>query len=265
MKQLLGLGLTALGAVGGAAQILNMGWRWAVPTLLIASLCALIGLLLLYRSKGGSLVAVTSLRRALGNVPPSKMVVRRVSTEAELREVSELDAVAYGQDGITFEALRTWWKCYPRGVWALWADGRCVGGIGFWPMKIGPFRELTRGRRTEAEITANAFDRSPQRAHWYIGGIFLQRKYQGTGAVLDLLRTAVSEWAASGDLTVQVEVAAIASSDDGEKLLRRFGFHMSASARESVHRHSVFLMPMTAPQALVLLTEAKHSRSRGEA
>lgn len=257
MKQNLGFALTALGAVGGAAQILNMGWQWAVPTLIVAGLCALVGLYLLSRSRGGSLAALSSLNRALGQPSSPELAVRRVTSEVELREVSELDSVAYGEDGIAFKQLLMWWKCYPRGLWALWANGRCVGGFGLWPMKPGPFGELTRGRRTEAEIAANTFDRSPRRAHWYVGGIFLQNSYKGTGAALKLVQAAVSEWAASEDVAASVEVAAIASSVEGEKMLRRFGFHMSAPARESVHRHSVFLMPMNDPQALVRIAQAQ--------
>lgn len=240
MKKHLGIMLTVFGFVGGLAQVFSLGLSWAMVTFLGTVACTLAAAFVHRKSGPSSSYAISVLDHLHPRAVDNRFEVRRVDSEPELREVSELDAEAYDSDGISFEELRVWWRAYPRGIWGLWHQGTCVGGIGFWPLKKGPYEALLRGRKSERELKTSTFDRSERRSYWYIGGIFI--KPQAKRGIGMLVNVSVSEWLSSNDLASDISIAAIATSPNGEAMLRRFGFRKSATESETIHRHSIYAL-----------------------
>lgn len=239
-RQATGLALTVFGVLSSGAQLLSMGTQWAVPTLAATAVCVLVGVALFVRSQPDRDHAFRLLARLLQPPRSPQLTVRMVNNEAELHQVSLIDDEHYRDENITHDTLLAWWRAYPHGVWTLRDRGKCLGAIGFWPLKKGPFEEIVKGKRTEQQISAQSIDKQSQKRLWYIGGIVVAKCVRKPQALRELIRTAVTEWISCPEIAGQIDMVAIAYSKEGAEMLDRFGFAVTAKDVGTVHGHPVY-------------------------
>lgn len=169
--------------------------------------------------------------------------VRAAETEADLREVWNIDVTSFSDHSVSFETGLAWWRKYRQGVYMLERDGEIVGYISFWPLTRQAFEDFVHGRRLEKAISARNIQPPAGgiETFWYIGSVMLKVRWRKTAAARILLREATNLWLASMTPDAIMHLCALAYSAEGEKLLRRVGFRCLCRAEESPHRLSVFL------------------------
>lgn len=235
------IAITAFGVLSSAAQLVGMGPQWAIPTLAATLACVVIGVVLYIRSQPNPDHALRLLRRLLGRRVRSKLSVKMVGSETELLQVTAIDDEHYSEENISHETLLAWWRAYPRGVWTLRDRGKCLGAIGFWPLKKGPFNEVVRGLRSEHQISGSSIERGNIKSFWYIGGIVVAKSVRQPRALADLIQLSVMEWIGGGDVPSSISLTAIAYTLEGEQMLLDFGFDVSARKGTTTHGYAVFV------------------------
>lgn len=164
-----------------------------------------------------------------GMIPPLETDVTYVRSEAELREVYRLDALAYGGESVSHEGLRSWWKAYPKGIYVLWEETTIVGAIGIWPIKKATYNRIIRGQVDEVDIGPGDISRNVSRrphAYWYFGDIVLREESRNKPEkwYLFLLEEAIRRWSCEGNLAPEVHVCALGFTAAGVSLLEKFRF-----------------------------------------
>jgi GNAT superfamily N-acetyltransferase len=158
--------------------------------------------------------------------------VRYVESEAELREVSNLDASFYGGESINHEGLLAWWQAYKKGIYVLRKDENIIGAIGIWPVKKAAFDKLIKGELDEVDLTAQDISGSVTGqtcAYWYFADIVLKKQYHDTpeDLALFLIEETLSQWLIEGGLASRIHVCALGFEAAGIKLLERYNFQFA--------------------------------------
>lgn len=218
--------LAAFGVISGLFQVFAMDALLRALTF-SSTLAFAVGAFLYHRRSRAHTCALDSLARLMDRIPTnSDLGVRRISSEAELRDLWRVDCDGYGEASIPFETFCAWWRAYPAGLSALFRGHEIVGGIGIWPLRAAPYRDLLKGHRKERELSARSIESSGDASHvrWYVSGVVLVPHLRGTGAIRTLLAEALREWLVQVGSAERISICALALSDEGEALLRRFGF-----------------------------------------
>ncbi len=255
-RYLAGIAITAFSVLGGGAQLLSMGLYWTLLTVLGTLGCVAVGLIISYQARRGADHAHRLLRKLLRPLRSTSFTVRPVTTEEQLLLVNRIDDEHYQDENIPHATLVAWWKAYPRGLWILYERGNCVGALGLWPIKKGPFAELLKGTRIESEISGSAIERCPKKPRWYVGGIVLAKHVRRPKALQQLIQTSLIDWISSEDLTAAVDVVAIAYTDEGRAMLDDLGFSIATSSDKSRHRHPVYFRNAVKVEEIKALAKA---------
>jgi hypothetical protein len=181
-----------------------------------------------------------------------------VGDEKELKQVYKLDEDAYQGSSIDYNGLLSWWKRYPKGIYILCQNSEITGAVGIWPLKKTTFDKLTKGRIDEKEISGRSICAEHSvgsHVYWYFGDIVLQKKRAKGGKLhLELLEGAISKWLKEGNLATHVEVCALGFSNDGIRLLEKFEFKYSSTARDE---HPVYMRKVSFEELQGVLEEIK--------
>lgn len=141
-----------------------------------------------------------------------------------------------GEKDVPLDVLRVWWHAFPIGVRILEsAEGSIAGAMSAWPLRRAAYDAIVSGAITEDAITSADFDLAVrERPRWYISGIAVAPAVRALPRLL--LAFFADGLAALGDASrcVQPDVCAVATSDEGARMLRRFGF-----ARAGVTPHGI--------------------------
>lgn len=180
------------------------------------------------------------MRGARAGVRP--LAVKQVAHASEVRKLADLERASYGDAGVSFRELFTWWSSYPRGMQAVWDGDAAAGVVELWPMKPEIFDDFIEGRRGEESMYFDAFDQTPQREFWYFGGMFLVGAGRSPVNMLHLLIAAMKNWLQSGDLTPRIQLSAFAVTGMGDRLLRNFGYEKCREADETNHGHAAYVL-----------------------
>lgn len=217
-----------------------------IATFLPTALISIFGLLYFRRMRAHD-KALSALKQLIEGINLSdSFSVRPLTNEAELRELWEIDMESYGEASINLDTFRSWWRAYPRGVYVLFEGCTIVGAIGVWPLKRTPYIDLVEGKRRERELTHRSISRNGSSLrHWYVSGIVLMKKYRKTNAVRILLLESLKNWLDIIQMESNLNICALAYSQDGELMLRRFGFHKYKNADETVDKYPIYALMNT--------------------
>jgi hypothetical protein len=123
-------------------------------------------------------------------------------------------------------------RAYPPGLLVLHWEKRIGGAIGLWPISERAAARLRNAELKESDLTGQMmrpFREAPAR-YWYVSGIVLRPELVGTRAIRVLLGYGLSHWIYTAAITFPFQLLALASSKEGELLLKRFGFYCCQEA-----------------------------------
>lgn len=229
---LLGLFFTAVGSIVAVLQLIGEKVEKGLLNAAYAS-----------RQIDPSLAAIADLlARLMSSKACANYEVRNLSSVSELKELWKIDIEAYGPSNISFDVLQDWWMAYPAGIYGLFIQGRISGALGIWPVNRRWMMAFASGRAAEEDLKPEIIKTSGNRGTdlWYISGLVIERRLRRSMAVPILLKEATVGWAIDGRLKHPVRLAAIAISDDGEKLLGRYGFSLRTPSERMRDRHPLY-------------------------
>jgi hypothetical protein len=151
----------------------------------------------------------------------------RFATRNDLDAVAELDLVAYGDYTIDRRGLEKWWKQYEHGIYVLTQESKIIGAIGIWPISQRTFKQVTEGKIDEQAIQVHKILKIFKARHkyWYFGDIVLDKEFQRkTIPLITLLDGTLRSWLWQEELDDDIELCAIAATDEGAKLLKKYNF-----------------------------------------
>lgn len=163
----------------------------------------------------------------------AKLRMGKIRTEAELLNLWTIDNEAYGDGNITFDHFLALWNAFPAGLHVLFHENEIMGAMGLWPVTSAWAEQIKSAQLKEAELDPHAVCEAGSRAacRWYITGLMLRAELIGAGgAVKTLLNGALGAWVNELQVDYPCEILALAYSNEGERLLRRFGFHIAQHA-----------------------------------
>lgn len=246
LESFLGYLFSSFAVMSGAAQTLAMeSALLRYGTFAMTVLCAATATALFRKARhhGAAIEALNKLTNC-----NSILSVAPVSSEAELREVWRIDVSNFDDHFVPTDMGVNWWEKYPTGVYVLRKNGDLLGYVSFWPLSQKTFKEFVSGKRLETEISARCIVPPADTATetwWYIGSIALLARVRRTKAIKELVAKATMGWLSRLDPAGNIRVCALAYSQEGEKLLRRFGFCKFAEATESPHKLAVYVKEST--------------------
>jgi hypothetical protein len=127
------------------------------------------------------------------------------------------------------EEFYRWWDSYELGLKVLVQGERIVGAFGLWPLSEEVARAFKDGRIVEHDLTpltTTAPDSLPS-SHWYASGIVLARvlrKLHTLNPLITLLAVGLNIWMESGHVKYPAEITAMGYSEEGRRMIERFGF-----------------------------------------
>lgn len=206
-----------------------------------------------------SLTAIFSLLDQINPSTNYRYHVSGIKTLSQLQELWRIDAEAYGEANLDYSRYESLWLANKKGLFALYLGGQVIGGFGIWPVPEVWMRAFQSGRVREADLptTTDEFTGKAPTQHWYISGIVLALKYRGSYAASTLLWESTLTWVVQSSLIYPVNLAAIAISDDGEKLLARYGFALLAPASQMIDGYSLYTRSLGRDDTITLLKKAK--------
>lgn len=148
-----------------------------------------------------------------------------VSDEVVLTDLACFDASAYGEKDVPLDVLSRWWRAFPAGARiAQTPDGRIVGAMSGWPLRAATYDALVAGRITEEHVSPADFVLEGERTRWYISGIAVSEQLRATPRLI--LAFLADGLAALGEESrcAAPDVCAVATTVEGQRMLRRFGF-----------------------------------------
>lgn len=227
------------------AQIFTIKTALYRNLLIVISLGFLVAGIYYYFIHQGHYNALGGLKKVLDEaLDDDGYSVDYIENEARLRDLWELDQICYGEENISIEVLRAWWKTYEKGIYLLKEKNRVVGAFGLFPMSKHGFREILEGKAREEDITPDFIetDMNPLgHQEWYLSGIALRVAFRRTHAVRYLIASALEMWLEAHTLNARIKIVALAYTKEGEALLKRFGFCMYKERRETMSRYPVYL------------------------
>ena len=231
---ILGLIFTAVGAIAAVAQLGRIGWlpQIKIPALSFSP-----------NNLDPSLAAVSALlNKIIPNRTPPNYEVRNVQTLNELKKLWEIDAEAYGEANLDYQMFQSWWLAYPKGLYAIFINEQVAGALGIWPVTKKWVRAFSSGQAGEKDLSIDTLKMAGDRGtnYWYISGLVIKKHLRNSAAVPILLKEATLGWAIDSKLKHPVNLSAIAISEDGEKLLSRYGFKLIAPSDQMIDNYSYY-------------------------
>ena len=152
-------------------------------------------------------------------------ILKPIPDATTLARLYEFDASAYGDAGISWETFLSWWHAYPNGLYGVWHGENIIGAMGIWPMTEAGYSAVIEGRILERNLSPELHFETDDQPHrrWYVSGIVLRPEHRGTGIVSTLIFSGMHHGSVLAGCRT-VDVCAIATTTQGERLLLRMGF-----------------------------------------
>jgi hypothetical protein len=160
-----------------------------------------------------------------------KRALRFLRDESEIHKWVAFDDAVYAPGLVTFELLSQWWISYPKGAIGLFTGDRIDGVFGIWPFTRSAFKAVLEGRKQEKDIRGEDILREQQLKscrHWFISGFAIGKNLRSTREMMYFLKDATGIWRDNSRISFPVDICAFGYSDEGEALLRTFGFSRQA-------------------------------------
>jgi hypothetical protein len=193
--------------------------------------------------------------------PPTQisLTIGAIRTPAELQDLWTIDAAAYGEASITYQAFLTWWEAFPKGLKVLRSGHRILGAVGIWPMSTTWAQQFKGGVSKEAQLPVAGLRSFRRRRckHWYVSGIVLRPELRKSSMIKTLLNDGLGEWLRDGSVGFPAEILALAYSPAGEALLARFGFLRLQNASVLPDGFPLYSIVLTSQQDFVAALHAR--------
>ena len=191
----------------------------------------------------------------------AKLRVGDIRTDAEIETLWTIDNAAYGDGNITLEHFRALWMAYPQGLHVLYHEDEILGAMGIWPVTERWASKLKSARLKEAELDANTVAEAARNppCYWYITGLMLREELIGRGGgVKNLLNGALSIWLHRLKVGFPCEILALAYSEDGDRLLQRFGFPIAQHAHAMPDKIPLYRLYAVTKREMICLLRARN-------
>lgn len=151
---------------------------------------------------------------------------QRIETEEELKNLWEIDKLAYGDCSLEFQPFLEWWTRYPYGSRNLMIEGQIVASIGIYPIAKEQAEAFVCGQIREADLIPVALSEceASGASNWYCSGIVIVPQLQNKGVLKTLLQIGIGSWESTGHIRYPLNLLGLAEYEIGEKLLKKFGF-----------------------------------------
>jgi GNAT superfamily N-acetyltransferase len=149
-------------------------------------------------------------------------------------EFESVDAVyqdCFGVDSVPTSVQWTWWHRYPEGIIGLYADGKIIGGMSYWPINQSGFEALATGQIKEKELTEQHIDYTTPHGIYIseiaIAPLFRKKDYAA-------LLLSYFEWQREklSKPDSKLPVLALIYSPGGRKILEKIGFKLFRKATD---------------------------------
>ncbi|MEJ2037470.1 MAG: hypothetical protein P8X55_00865, partial [Desulfosarcinaceae bacterium] len=164
----------------------------------------------------------------------NRLYIRFLSTDMnaanrEIEKISKWEQEEYNEQTINAEGLKSWHQAYPLGglIFCDRQDTNVIGVMSFWPITKDCFEKLKHCIIDERNITSQLINPSPnpiEMTHWYIGDVFLKKKFRGQGMGGKMIMDAFKVWYEHFKPNGPVTFCATAASKIGLAMLQRSGF-----------------------------------------
>jgi len=173
---------------------------------------------------------------------PRQIYSQAIESESQLRELWEIDKVAYGDCSLEFEPFLRWWKRYGYGSRNLVLAGRIVASIGIYPLYPEQAKDFADGSIKESELEPVLLEECEELgvSHWYCSGIVIVPEHQNQGFLRSLLRLGIGAWSATGHIRYPLTLYGLAEYRLGEKLFMKFGLEKIRDQTEMPDRCDLY-------------------------
>lgn len=167
---------------------------------------------------------------------PPRYTLDLVESEAQLRELHQMDAIAYESTSLDFEVFKRWWLTYDLGLRVVLQDERIVGAIGVWAFDVPTIRRFISGQIKESEMLPLDHDRLNQEGSkfWYVSGILIEPelRLKLNSPLKLLLDGGIGGIFNSGKVRYEAQVYALGYTPEGMGLLSKLDFQPIKEADE---------------------------------
>lgn len=166
-------------------------------------------------------IAYDELVSALSPLP---IEVDHVRHESQLRELWQIDTLAYGDHSLAYEPFLEWWQRYHSGSQCLLLDGKIIASVGIYPLSSQQAVSFSTGQISEGELHPVALNDCEEGiANWYFSGLVIVPEFQNRGLVRRLIRMGVGEWMRSGHLRYPLSLYGLGQTEKGQKAMELCG------------------------------------------
>jgi hypothetical protein len=172
--------------------------------------------------------------------PEEKYTVRTLKPE-ELYAIWQFDEVAYGEDNIDYDLLKSWYDAYPQGFPSIFNNNllsddieNYIGGIGVFPVTYDFYQSMYHKELDENALTADIIRQAliehadhSKKDFWYLSGINIREGHRHSMALMYLLENTKKKIFGldhKNSNHLNVSYCAYASTKEGKKLLNRMNF-----------------------------------------
>ena len=154
-----------------------------------------------------------------------------IKNPLEFQKIDALYQESFGVDSVPTSVQWTWWHRYPEGIIGLYADGKIIGGMSYWPINQSGFEALATGQIKEKELTEQHIDYTTPHGIYIseiaIAPLFRKKDYAA-------LLLSYFEWQREklSKPDSKLPVLALIYSPGGRKILEKIGFKLFRKATD---------------------------------
>lgn len=162
-------------------------------------------------------------------LPEPSYRIQHVTSVQQLRQLWEIDAIAYEECSLPFETFRSWWEHYPVGNTIIMQEDEIIASVGLWPLSSKMSADFIAGQIKESDLIPVSLDECEEcsQRFWYASGIVLKPELRNTtkqNPLKPLLKAALSLWVDSERVAYPTQLLALCYSQEGQRMLERFNF-----------------------------------------
>ena len=172
----------------------------------------------------------------------NEITIRHIETETDLKNLYKLDQEYYGDSNISYERLHEWWINNKKAISIAYSNDILFGALGIFPVTKKWINLFYNGKVGESSLDSNTIMRATLRtcSDWYISGIVVRKSSKRPFIVAKLLKESSTFWLLNGNICYPINLWAIAFSNEGENLLKKFDFHLERTKEQMLDNFPLY-------------------------
>jgi|GEM_PF-1264965 len=210
--------------------------------------------------KTPNLNAIQALYASMQEEEILPLKVRSIYNSEELQRLWLIDDGAYGANSIPLSVFYHWWENYQAGLKALFQGEEILGAFGIWPLPEACSLAFQEGLVKEVDLVP-CHGELAQYNTWYVSGIVLKEDFRSSSKrnpIQQLLSQGITIWLESGSIVFPVKILALATSAEGERLLRRFSFIRTQEAAQMVEGYPLYVLRASSREDLISILKKRY-------